>query len=291
MNVTKFSEEAVRLNVSIQDVRSIYEKSLSDGKIKGLIVPKKDEIIRFSDEEIDVLATKLDAGKVSLGILTTELNLMPYQVRTIFDYLLKKNKINGVLTDDDIFISNSVLRKEIINEAEKNESIDAHVLSSKLTTTEKSINSIMDNLSYQILSSVSTYSKIGFADLAREANLPENVTKLFLKKLIQDEKLVGQLDMVNNVLTLEKVKPSSRPIEDNQSTLYSRPLSNPPSDAWYIVPLFFGFLGGLISYFIVDNDDHGKAVNLFWFGVIMSVIDALIAWAYWSWVMSLFHFI
>jgi hypothetical protein len=290
MNVTKFSDDAVRLNVSIEVVRSTYEKSLREGKIQGIIVPNGDEFIRFTIDEIDILTSKLGSDRISLNDLATDLKLTINQVRIVFNFLVKEKKVNGALTYDDTFIPNGLLREEVINAVYKNGTLDFHEVTKQLgVVSDNSIILIRDSLSKEVLSSVSTYSKIGLADLALEVKLPESVTKLFLKKLIQDGKLVGQLDMVNNVLTLEKVKPSSKPIEDNQSTLYSRPVYNQPSNAWYIVPFFFGFLGGLISYLIVEKDDHDKAVDLFWFGIIMSIIYVIFAWAYWSWVMSLFR--
>ena len=47
MNVIKFNDEAKRLNVSIEAVRTSFEKALSEEKIHGIIVPEEGEIIRF----------------------------------------------------------------------------------------------------------------------------------------------------------------------------------------------------------------------------------------------------
>lgn len=38
-------------------------------------------------------------------------------------------------------------------------------------------------------------------------------------------------------------------------------MTRPRSSAWYLLPIFFSILGGLISYFALRNDDPSKAKN------------------------------
>jgi RsiW-degrading membrane proteinase PrsW (M82 family) len=45
-----------------------------------------------------------------------------------------------------------------------------------------------------------------------------------------------------------------------------------PSKAWYLLPIFFGILGGLIMYFIVRDDNKQMAKN----GLILSVILTIV---------------
>jgi hypothetical protein len=292
MNLIKFSDDAERLNISIEVVRTTYENALSIGKIHGVIIPKKDEIIRFKLAEIDALAIKLGAGSVSLDILASELNLMPYQVRLILDYLLKNNKISGVLSNDNKFISNKTVREAVIKIAQKNENINVIELSSQLNVTEESISSIIDGISKQILVGVAPYNQIRMADLSKETEMPEAVMVALLKKLIREGTLIGHLDMVNNVLKIERAPTQSMSIEqnDNQLTPNTETHKPKPSDAWYIIPFFFGLIGGLIGYLVVKDDDPDKAVGLLYFGILMSFIYVIVVWLYWSWILSLFHF-
>jgi RsiW-degrading membrane proteinase PrsW (M82 family) len=45
-----------------------------------------------------------------------------------------------------------------------------------------------------------------------------------------------------------------------------------PSKAWYLLPIFFGILGGLVMYFIVRDDNKQMAKN----GLILSVILSIV---------------
>jgi len=45
-----------------------------------------------------------------------------------------------------------------------------------------------------------------------------------------------------------------------------------PSDLWYLVPLFFGILGGIVAYIGVKDDDKEMATNLLIFGFVWSLI-------------------
>lgn len=59
-----------------------------------------------------------------------------------------------------------------------------------------------------------------------------------------------------------------------------------PSSAWYLLPFFFGIIGGLIGYVGVKDEDSDMASNLLVFGIIWSFILGIIGWA---WVTSLLH--
>jgi len=98
LKVIQFKEEAVRLNVTIEEVSGIIEKALGEGKIFGVVVPKKAEFIRFELDEVEALASELDFGKVSLDSLAAELKITVVQVRSVLQYLLNMNKISGILT-------------------------------------------------------------------------------------------------------------------------------------------------------------------------------------------------
>jgi len=41
-------------------------------------------------------------------------------------------------------------------------------------------------------------------------------------------------------------------------------------NTWYLVPLLFGLLGGIIAYVATKDDDNEKAVSFIMFGAIIS---------------------
>lgn len=287
MKSISFKDEAAKLNVSPETVRQSFEKAVANGKVLGIFDKKNEEIIRYESEEIDALVERLNFGKISVKSVAADFNLTVNQVRLVLDYLLNINRISGVLTYDETFISNATLRERVIEKAQKNESVDTSELSSQLNITEESVSSIIDSISECILASVSTYNQIRIADLAREVKLPETFTEALLKKIIREGKLAGRLDMVNNVLTIERTQPMGMANQITQKIGAEKPK---PSDAWYVVSLFFGLIGGLIGYLVVKEDDPDMATNLLWLGIFISIVEAIILGAYWSWILSLFRF-
>lgn len=49
-----------------------------------------------------------------------------------------------------------------------------------------------------------------------------------------------------------------------------------PSRAWYLVPLMFGVLGGIVGYIAVRNDDLKMANKLLVLGFVISAIPFFI---------------
>lgn len=45
-----------------------------------------------------------------------------------------------------------------------------------------------------------------------------------------------------------------------------------PSDLWYLVPLLFGILGGIVAYIGVKDDDREMASGLLIFGAVWTLI-------------------
>lgn len=45
----------------------------------------------------------------------------------------------------------------------------------------------------------------------------------------------------------------------------------PRSNLWFLLPIFFGIIGGIIAYFILRNDDPNKAKNCLYLGVALMV--------------------
>lgn len=49
------------------------------------------------------------------------------------------------------------------------------------------------------------------------------------------------------------------------------------SAIWYLVPLLFGLLGGIVAYAAIKNDDPNKAEGCLWLGIGMTVMGILVA--------------
>jgi hypothetical protein len=48
------------------------------------------------------------------------------------------------------------------------------------------------------------------------------------------------------------------------------------SSLWFLLPIFFNILGGVIAYFIIKDDDPSKAKNCLWLGIILFAIPIAI---------------
>ncbi len=51
---------------------------------------------------------------------------------------------------------------------------------------------------------------------------------------------------------------------------------NKRSNWWYLLPIFFGLIGGIISYFILRHDDPNKARNCLYLGIALAIFGLLI---------------
>jgi hypothetical protein len=45
------------------------------------------------------------------------------------------------------------------------------------------------------------------------------------------------------------------------------------SGLWYILPILFGIIGGVIAYFVIKQDDPNKAKNCLYLGIVLLIID------------------
>jgi len=48
------------------------------------------------------------------------------------------------------------------------------------------------------------------------------------------------------------------------------------SNAWFLLPIFFSWIGGLIAYFILRHDDPSKAKNCLYLGIILTVVGIIL---------------
>jgi len=47
------------------------------------------------------------------------------------------------------------------------------------------------------------------------------------------------------------------------------------SRAWFLLPIFFGVIGGIIAFFILRRDDPDKAKNCLYLGIAFMVIGIM----------------
>ena len=50
----------------------------------------------------------------------------------------------------------------------------------------------------------------------------------------------------------------------------------PRSNWWFLLPIFMGFIGGIIAYFVLRHDDPKKAKNCFYLGLVLMIIGIAI---------------
>ena len=49
----------------------------------------------------------------------------------------------------------------------------------------------------------------------------------------------------------------------------------PRSNAWYLLPIFIGMIGGIVGYLAIRKDDPQKAKNCIYIGIVMMVIGII----------------
>ena len=47
------------------------------------------------------------------------------------------------------------------------------------------------------------------------------------------------------------------------------------SNAWFLLPIFFGIIGGVGAYFILRKDDPHKAKNCLYLGIILMIVGII----------------
>ena len=48
------------------------------------------------------------------------------------------------------------------------------------------------------------------------------------------------------------------------------------SNAWFLLPIFFGMIGGIIAFFILRGDDPRKARNCLYVGIVFMIIGIIL---------------
>ncbi len=50
----------------------------------------------------------------------------------------------------------------------------------------------------------------------------------------------------------------------------------PRSNAWFLLPIVFGVIGGIIAFFILRHDDPRKAKNCLYLGLVLMVFGIIL---------------
>ena len=48
------------------------------------------------------------------------------------------------------------------------------------------------------------------------------------------------------------------------------------SNAWFLLPILFGMIGGIIAFFILRGDDPRKARNCLYVGIVFMIIGIIL---------------
>jgi len=56
------------------------------------------------------------------------------------------------------------------------------------------------------------------------------------------------------------------------------------SNAWFLLPVFLGMIGGVIAFFILRHDDPRKAKNCLYLGLVLMVIGIIFNILVASWI-------
>ena len=48
------------------------------------------------------------------------------------------------------------------------------------------------------------------------------------------------------------------------------------SGLWYLLPILFGIIGGVIAWFVIKEDDPIKAKDCLYLGIVLLIIDIVV---------------
>ncbi len=48
------------------------------------------------------------------------------------------------------------------------------------------------------------------------------------------------------------------------------------SNAWFLLPIFLGIVGGIIAFFVLRQDDPVKAKNCLYLGIVLMIVGIVL---------------
>jgi len=113
----------------------------------------------------------------------------------------------------------------------------------------------------------------------------ERLTTLFSKGEISEESYKRAINTIErNIDQLRGGKEDSIAEEKKEKIVRSKSIDpyyafpSKPTKLWYLVPFFFGLLGGLVAYIGVRDQDRDIATNLLAFSIFITIIDVILTW-------------
>lgn len=107
--------------------------------------------------------------------------------------------------------------------------------------------------------------------LFSKGEIGEEAYKIAIKKI---EKDINELRTGKEVSVTEEKKEA---VVKPKASLPLRSYTG-PTKLWYLVPFFFGIIGGLIGYVAVKDEDAEMATNLLTFGIFMFFVNIFVGW-------------
>ena len=253
-----------------------FEKSLFAGKILGVIDTENQEFIQYSPEELDNLVKLLDTKLVSIKELADELNILPSHLRLIINELLKRKRIKGAFAQNNTFVPNSVIINLAKKSSKQTGKVDIYEISQRLQVHDTVV---LETLAEYVINALMPYEEVRISDLSYKTKLPEDFIEALLEKLISEGRISGFLNRVYRTFKREMERP-------REEMKLQPKISTKPSALWYLVPFFFGIIGGIIAYVGVKDEDEDMANGLLLFGIVWSIILAVLAYYLWLSILS-----
>jgi len=99
-------------------------------------------------------------------------------------------------------------------------------------------------------------------------------------KIGEESYVAATKALENRIEALKKAKGNPNVmLSSSRGIIGSEDISNGgPTLLWYLVPFFFGILGGIVGYVGVKDEDRGMADGLLLFGALWSIILYAIYW-------------
>ena len=121
-------------------------------------------------------------------------------------------------------------------------------------------------------------------EIAKSQGRIERLASLYAEGKIGEQSYLATAkaleDRLNNLRKIKENPSISLPASEAHPSRFKKPKlasTKRPTSLWYLVPFFFGLLGGIIGYVTVKNDDNGMADSLIAFGIVWSIILVILS--------------